>query len=221
MEGLKSVRKRLLEDDSGFETLQNQGHETSQVSALVRNIVFNVDRQTQAMIDNESRRTRLDLSHIGAELSDDDEKQSSNDTSFASNINYLDTPASPMIESHLDADQDNLSCVSMNSHKSRYSTSCSLAQVSEDAHRHLLRLLYEGTLEELCLLRGIGRVRAHRLLELQDEEEEDVLVEHGEEHAKAEIVRRLEIVGMNRSSVQRFLKENLALLLLTPAAVNK
>lgn len=242
MEGLKSIRKRLLADDEGMEILRHEaqhasptGHPSEDLSharLLFCNIVSDIDQNAHSMVQEDNNRSRLDMSHVYENISDieDDETE---DKSQLEQFPYLSSTklkyqkkdnAVPEVSAPIDSfdhnsnlyeyeDTDN---VSQKSTRSRYSTNCSLAQVSEDAHRHLLQILCEGEVSDLYNLRGIGRVRAQRLVELQEDDnnEQNVGSIEGEEHARDEIVRRLDAVGMNQSSIHRFLKENLARLLI-------
>lgn len=223
-ECLRSVRKRLLEEESGLDSLVSPGKRSRASSAsasdaddespgvsraLYRNIVSHIDAHAESQMEADAQRTRLDLSHAYDDLTDSDDDAAA-DTAAA-----IENDAVPVTD--YDADElDAQSQASGMSRRSRYSTSASQRQVSEDAHRLLLRRLCEDSAEALCELRGIGRVRAQRLVELQaTDDDSDAGLDDGVEAAAGrEIERRLLAVGMTRAAAQRFLRDNLSALLL-------
>lgn len=219
---MRSVRKRLLEEESGLDSLvspckrsrassasaSDADDESPGVSrALYRNIVSHIDAHAESQMEADAQRTRLDLSHAYDDLSDSDDEAP---TGAADDGEADAAPANDY-----DADEaDAQSQVSSMSRRSRFSTTASQRQVSEDAQRLLLRRLCDDSAEALCELRGIGRVRAQRLVELQTTEDDSDAEDGAEAAAGREIERRLLAVGMTRAAAQRFLRDNLSALLL-------
>lgn len=171
--------------------------------ALYRNIVSHIDAHAESQMEADAQRTRLDLSRAYDDLTDSDD-----DAAVGAAADFVDAAPSD------DYEADVQSQVSGLSRRSRYSTTASQRQVSEDAHRLLLRRLCEDSVEALCELRGIGRVRAQRLVDLQTTDDDSDADDGAEAAAGREIERRLLAVGMSRAAAQRFLRDNLSAVLL-------
>lgn len=225
---LRSVRKRLLEEENGLDSLvspckrsrassasaSDADDESPGVSrALYRNIVSHIDAHAESQMEADAQRTRLDLSHAYDDLTDSDDEAPAAAAAAGHGDDHGEADAA--LVSDYDADEvDAQSQVSSTSRRSRYSTAASQRQVSEDAQRLLLRRLCEDSAAALCELRGIGRVRAQRLVELQTTEDDSDAEDGAEAAAGREIERRLLAVGMTRAAAQRFLRDNLSAVLL-------